>query len=265
MAQGPAATDRARGALYPGRLPEFTRVAAEGDAAALAEWFWVPVWDLPAGVRSPQRTLAYPAANLVVEDGRATLWGPTTRVSERRLAGRGWAVGALLRPAALAALCADPGDLIDGRVEIAADALVASVSAVMPGDVPAAATAFAHWLIERAGTPTGEARLANEMARLLMTDAAILRIEDAAALLSVSTRTLQRLAHRTVGLPPAAMIRRRRLQEAAQRVRDDPSAALAAIAAELGYSDQAHLAADFRTVLGITASEYRRDAAAAPR
>jgi AraC-like DNA-binding protein len=73
-------------------------------------------------------------------------------------------------------------------------------------------------------------------------------------------RTLQRLAHRTVGLPPAAMIRRRRLQEAAQRVRDDPGVRLAEVAAELGYSDQAHLAADFRTVLGITAGSYRRSA-----
>jgi len=105
--------------------------------------------------------------------------------------------------------------------------------------------------------PTGEARLANDMMRMLMTDASILRIEDAAARLAVSPRTLQRLAHRAVGLPPAAIIRRRRLQEAAQRVREQPGARLADIAAELGYADQAHLASDFRAVLGLTASEYR--------
>ena len=74
----------------------------------------------------------------------------------------------------------------------------------------------------------------------------------------MSVRTLQRVAHRTVGMPPAAMIRRRRLQEAAQRIRDDPDAVLADVAAELGYADQAHLANDFRTVLGLTASSYRR-------
>ena len=68
---------------------------------------------------------------------------------------------------------------------------------------------------------------------------------------------MQRLAHRTVGLSPAAMIRRRRLQEAAQRVREDPDASLVSIAVELGYADQAHLANDFRTVLGFTASDYR--------
>ena len=55
------------------------------------------------------------------------------------------------------------------------------------------------------------------------------------------------------------MIRRRRLQEAAQRLREQPDTELAALAAELGYADQAHLAGDFRTVLGLTPSGYRAD------
>jgi AraC-like DNA-binding protein len=107
------------------------------------------------------------------------------------------------------------------------------------------------------GPLSGEARLANDMVRMLLSDASILRLEDAASRLAVSPRTLQRIAHRSVGLPPAAIIRRRRLQEAAQRVRDEPDVRLADIAAELGYADQAHLAGDFRTVLGFTPSAYR--------
>lgn len=252
------APDETRGALYPERLPEFTRVRAVGDAADVVEWFWIPVWDLPAGARSPQKTLAYPAANLVVEDGAMTLWGPTTRVARRDLTGRGWAVGALLRPAAFAALCAQPSALVDRHVSVPAPEVVAAVSQTMPDDAGTAVDVLSRWIRARVGPLTGEARLANDAARLLMTDAAMLRLEDAAARLSVSTRTLQRLAHRTVGLSPAAMIRRRRLQEAAQRVRDDPEEPLSAIAARLGYSDQAHLAGDFRTVLGLTATEYRR-------
>ncbi|HYP73067.1 MAG TPA: helix-turn-helix transcriptional regulator, partial [Microbacterium sp.] len=117
-------------------------------------------------------------------------------------------------------------------------------------------------LVDRVGPVTSEGRLADAMADLLMgvpapTSPAILRVDDAAEHLRVSVRTLQRLAHRTVGLSPAAMIRRRRLQEAAQRVREDTDASLADIAAELGYADQAHLANDFRTVLGFSASQYR--------
>jgi AraC-like DNA-binding protein len=88
----------------------------------------------------------------------------------------------------------------------------------------------------------------------------VLRLDDVAAALAISTRTLQRLAKRYVGVAPAAMIRRRRLQEAAERLRSEPGSDLAAIAADLGYADHAHMTNDFRTVLGFTPSAYRRDA-----
>nr|WP_274638009.1 helix-turn-helix domain-containing protein [Microbacterium bovistercoris] len=222
-------------------------------------WFWVPEWDLPPGAASTQEVLAYPAANLVVSPDDVRLWGAATRRTERVLTGTAWAVGALLRPAALAALAAEPVRLVDGSIAVAAPELVARIRAVMPGGAAAASARLGAWLNEQVGARTSEARLANAMAELLMTDTAMLRVEDAAARLAVSVRTLQRLAHRTIGLSPAAVIRRRRLQEAVQRVREHPDEPLAGIAAELGYADQAHLASDFRRVLGFTASRYRCD------
>ena len=54
------------------------------------------------------------------------------------------------------------------------------------------------------------------------------------------------------------MIRRYRLQEAAQRLREDPSVTVAQVAAELDYADHAHLTADFRRVLGFSPSQYRQ-------
>lgn len=53
------------------------------------------------------------------------------------------------------------------------------------------------------------------------------------------------------------MIRRYRLQEAAQRLREDSDVSVTDVAAELGYADQAHLCADFRTVLGFNPTAYR--------
>ena len=249
-------TDPTRGVLYPERLPRFTRLAPPAEASVLVAWFWIPEWDLPDGVVSRQPILGYPTANLAVEPDGVTLWGATTRASERELRGSGWAVGAVLKPSAFARLHDAPSDLVDAHVALVEPQLVRAVVAAMP-DLEAACAAVSTWLTQRVGQPTAEARLANAMADLLMTDSTILRLDDAAERLRVSVRTLQRLAHRTVGLPPAAMIRRRRLQEAAQRVRDDPDVPLADIAAELGYADQAHLANDFRTVLGLTASDYR--------
>ena len=88
-----------RGHLNPGGI-RMTRLPAGGAVAELVRHYWIPEWDLPAGRIERQLVLGYPVCNLVVERDVVTLAGPTTRVSHRDLTGRGWAVGALLRPAA---------------------------------------------------------------------------------------------------------------------------------------------------------------------
>ncbi|WP_308291956.1 helix-turn-helix transcriptional regulator [Pseudarthrobacter cellobiosi] len=105
-----------------------------------------------------------------------------------------------------------------------------------------------------------EGILANAMMDMIGTCADVTRIEDVAARLFVSPRTLQRAARKYIGLSPSALIRRRRLQEAADRSRTDPATDLAAIAAELGYTDHAHLTNDFQKFLGFTPSTYRQSA-----
>jgi AraC-like DNA-binding protein len=55
---------------------------------------------------------------------------------------------------------------------------------------------------------------------------------------------------------PKWVIRRTRLQEVALRVEHGEVTTLAALAAELGYTDQAHLARDFKTAVGKSPSEF---------
>lgn len=253
--------DAQRGILYPARMPEFHRLPPSAEAAELVEWFWIPEWNIEPGRTSRQHVVAYPALNLVVEPVGVELVGASTMATHRDLVGRGWGVGALLKPASVAALVDDPSALRDNSTTFDAPELLAAVTQAMDaggdGHRERAARVFTDWLAERIGQVGPAARQANEMATLLMADAAVTRAEDAAVRLSMSLRTLQRLAHRHVGMPPAAMIRRRRLQEAAQRVRDQPEVDLSALAADLGYADHAHLTNDFRMVLGIAPSAYR--------
>ncbi|WP_043514262.1 MULTISPECIES: helix-turn-helix domain-containing protein [unclassified Actinoplanes] len=231
--------------------------------AHLVRWFWIPEWRIQPGRSSRQQLIAFPACNLVVEKDRVGLSGPTTRASHRDLIGTGWAVGALLRPAAVPHLVADPAALRDTYRMIDLPDLHEGVSRAMAGDGPErhrdAVDAFTAWLAARIPPPDAEALLANTMAGLIDADPAIRTVQDATARLNISARSLQRLAARYVGLPPLAMIRRRRLQEAAERLRAEPGTNLAAVAADLGYSDHAHLANEFRSVLGLTLSDYRQD------
>ena len=306
-----------RGVLYPARLPTFHRLPAPPELDALVRWFWIPEWDLAPGRASRQELLPYPACNLVVEPGLVGFSGPATRRSVRELRGRGWAVGALLRPAAVPAFTADPAADRDAYRAIEAPELHAAVSDAMggrearetaegsrgggagdglrgggagdgsrdegwgdrrggggAGDAPRdegagdgharrarAVAALGAWIAERRPDPGHDGALANALVALAESDPAIERVEQLAVRLGVSARTVQRLARRYVGLPPLALIRRRRLQEAAELLRADATATIAGVAASLGYADQAHLAANFRDVLGLTPSGYRATAA----
>ncbi|WP_341956876.1 helix-turn-helix domain-containing protein [Microbacterium sp. LWH13-1.2] len=254
---------RTRGVLYPARLPEFHRLPPEAHARELAVWFWIPEWDIEPGRSSRQDIVGYPALNLVVEQGAVTLSGATTRASHRDLSGAGWAVGALLRPAAVATLTDDPAALIDAETTVDAPDLADAIGASMStgdGRRERAVAVFSDWLVRRVGPVDDAAMRANALVDVLMGDDTVDTVEEAAMRLAVSTRTLQRLCHRHVGVSPAAMIRRRRLQVAAERLRLDPGLELSGLAADLGYADHAHLTRDFRSILGMAPRTYRAGA-----
>ncbi|HIX00619.1 MAG TPA: helix-turn-helix domain-containing protein [Candidatus Nesterenkonia stercoripullorum] len=260
--------DDPRGVLYPARLPSFHREAAPDVLRELVRWFWIPQWNLPPGETSRQQLLPFPATNLVVAPEGVTLAGPTSGASYRDLKGHGWAVGALFRPAGVASIGCDPHEIHDQEVLFKAPELHRSVVTAMTeeketamsqsGAPQKAVRAYSDWLSQRLAPPDDGGLMANAMEDLISSDRSIIRAEQVADRLHVSLRGVQRLAQRYVGLPPLAMIRRYRLQEAAQRLREDPTLTIAQTAAELGYADQAHLSSDFRHVFGFNPTEYRR-------
>lgn len=252
-----------RGILYPHRLPELHRLAPPPRLTHAVRWFWIPEWALPAGEESRQEILPFPACNVVVEASGVTAVGPTTRASERVLTGTGWAVGALLRPAAVPALVPDPAACRDGERAVRDPELLAEITSAMSDRAAAgsarrnrAAAVFSAWLLERVPDAGADGALANELAEALA-DPEVTRVDQLPAMLHASTRTLQRLAERFFGLSLHSMIRRRRLQEGAQRLREDAGLGIAALASELGYADHAHFTSDFRAMLGVTPSAYR--------
>lgn len=261
MCEDPAA---ARGVLYPDRLPTFHRVPSPASIAALVRWFWIPEWDLAPGRTPHQHLIGFPACNLVVEHTMTGISGPTTRASHRDLTGRGWAVGALFRPAAIPALVDDLEGVVDGYRGVDLPELSTAVAAAMTTAAPAtrrhaaAVDAFASWMLRRIPAPGEEALLANRMVDAAETDPRLVTVTELARELSVSPRSLQRLAAKYVGVSPAALIRRRRLQEAADQLRADSGVHLTTLAHRFGYADHAHLTNDFRRSLGLTPSDYRR-------
>jgi AraC-like DNA-binding protein len=101
------------------------------------------------------------------------------------------------------------------------------------------------------------AREVAAVARVAETDRWVRRVEDLSALAGVTERTLQRMFGEHAGLTPAWVIRRYRILEAAEQARlHGVEVSWAHLAADLGYSDQAHLVRDFRAHLGTTPAAY---------
>lgn len=252
-----------RGILYPERLPSFHRLPAPASLAHAVHWFWIPEWQLQPGEISRQEVLPHPACNVVVGPEGVRLEGPPTRRSERVLSGTGWTVGALLKPAAVPALLPDPSRARDTEQPIAEPTLHRVVSTAMTAaDLSsdarraAASVALTDWLLSRLPSLSAEGELANALGQLLA-DPSITQVADLAPRLHTSTRTLQRVASRYFGLTIHSMIRRRRLQEGAKRLRADPTLSIASLASELGYSDHAHFTTDFTAVLGVSPRSFR--------
>ncbi|MFS4516626.1 helix-turn-helix domain-containing protein, partial [Delftia tsuruhatensis] len=65
-------------------------------------------------------------------------------------------------------------------------------------------------------------------------------------------RSLRRLCHAQFGYGPKTLERVLRFQRLLALARSDRQAGLAALAAEAGYADQAHLSREVRALCGIT-------------
>lgn len=243
------------------------RYEAASDLRELARRFWIPVWHVPAGREAPQRVLQYPVCLVVIADSYARFYGVVSGLSTTTLTGRGWAVGLMLQPAAGFLLTGRSVDsFTDTHVDLAEVAglgrLVAPVRAAMVGDPDRpGAHADARGLVEgvlREHLPVdAEGRLVNAIVDAVESDPDLLRVAALCERFDVGERALQRLTQRRLGLSPKWLIRRRRLHEAAGRLRD-PHTELATLAAELGYTDQAHLTRDFRAATGLTPGRFAR-------
>ncbi|MBN9735258.1 MULTISPECIES: helix-turn-helix domain-containing protein [unclassified Pseudonocardia] len=253
-----------RGHLNPG-APEVALSRFPAGLDALVRWVWVARWTVPHGRTVTQRVLQYPSFNLVTGPVGAYLYGPRTVVGTRELAGRSWVAGVLLRPAAAPVLTTTAPAALTGAEEPFPGAPVAELTAAVHGSEPdrAVAAVVRDWLGPYADRVTDAGLLVNRACALAEERTDLVRADQLADATGVAPRTLERLVRAHVGLTPLWLIDCRRLQSAATTLREDPGADLAALAADLGYADQAHFTRRYRAVVGETPGATRRAARAA--
>jgi AraC-like DNA-binding protein len=277
--QGRTVAQDSRGIIDPAMFAERVRLNRFPPGPALAgliEFFWTVSYELPEGLVHSQQLITYPCVNVSIAHGQvgddeqpqpleATLTGVSRQLYTRRIAGTGWGVAAKSTPGGFGAFIAGPvADLTDrvvplGEVLPVDDAaLVAEVEAA--DDEPARVAVLETWLTQIAETIDPDRRRAAlevaEVAALAEADRSLRKLDDLALASGIGARTLQRMFTEYAGISPTWVLRRYRLLDAAETVRHGRPVVWAQVAADLGYSDQAHLVRDFRAAVGTTPAAY---------
>lgn len=243
---------------------EVDRIAPADDLAHLVDYHWLVRWDLTEP--HVQQVIPQPRVHVVAEDGRLLVHGVSRRRFERRLTGRAHALGTAFHPAGFRPVLGRSVSTLRGTVRPAADVLggddrpvAQAVLAAEDDDVMVAA--MEGWLRSLRPLTDPTAAQVGAWVALAERDATITRANVLAARVDVSLRTLQRLFAEYVGIGPKWVLQRLRILEVAAAAHRPDGVDWATLAAELGFSDQAHLTRVFTEVVGTPPASYWREAA----
>ncbi|GAA2454677.1 helix-turn-helix domain-containing protein [Streptomyces pulveraceus] len=235
------------------------------------EHYWLIDWDLSEPYAS--HLVPHPSVNLVfqrygggdgparAEDaGFAEVSGIGLELFTQKLEGRGRVCGVQFRPGGFRQFAPDrPVSEWTGR-RLPADEVFtppAPASDVLgPADEDARVAALDTYLLALGPEPDPQAERAMALVDLVRTDRTVRRVDELARAEGLSSRSLQRLFAAYVGVGPKWVILRYRIHEALERAESDRRVDWAELAAELGYSDQAHLVRDFTATVGVPPTAF---------
>jgi AraC-like DNA-binding protein len=257
MKRAPPPRGILRGHRYAGRL-DGDRITPTGPLAPFVHHYYFVEWDLSEPFLG--EALSHPSALIAFEDSTAMISGVQTGRTASRLVGKGRKFGIRFRPAMFQPLLHRPmSTLTDRSVPFASVFENESPRKILAARNVSDAIASAEALLNRYLVPPADDVLRiRDVVERAMHDRSLLRAEDLAVALDLDMRTTQRRFRHYVGVSPKWIIRRYRLHEAAEQLRGKSPPALAALAADLGYADQAHFAREFRQVIGRTPRMFQR-------
>lgn len=261
----------------------FRRREPTGPLRPYLEHYWLIDWDLTEPYAS--RVVPHPSVNIVFQQYESrnpsgpgevasgevasgeVVFGEVAGIGlglfVQKLEGRGHVCGFQFRPGGFRPFApARPVSDWTGRRTLLPEAYpgrdtAADTEAVLgAASDDARVTALDGFLLALAPQPDPQADLAIALVERIRTDRTIRRVGDFARSEGMSVRLMQRLFAAYVGVGPKWVILRYRIHQALERAETDQAVDWAALAADLGYADQAHLVRDFRATVGVPPTAY---------
>ncbi|RFS81269.1 AraC family transcriptional regulator [Actinomadura spongiicola] len=245
-------------------------IAPTAALAPFVERFWVLRWDLRGRPPHRQQVLTRPTVHMTFTSyltsgtTRARIVGVVLDDFVEEIADEGRVVGVEFRPGGLRPFMDAPVSSLTGRFTTVEEVFGADGPALADrvfaaGGAGEAVARLSDFLTARAPGPDPSAERAAGIVARIAARPWLVRVDELAAELGTSTRSLQRLFHEYVGVSPKWVLRRFRMLEAAARAEAGTVVDWAGLAAELGYADQAHFTRDFTVTIGTPPARYARE------
>ncbi|MFJ6698157.1 DUF6597 domain-containing transcriptional factor [Streptomyces sp. NPDC091272] len=235
------------------------------------EHYWLIDWDLAEPFLS--HVVPHPSVNIVFQrygrsgageldaDGFGEVAGVGLELFTQKLEGHGRVCGIQFRPGGFRPfLPGRPVSELTGRrvglPEVFSGTSAVPTAVLGPQEEDERVAALDGFLLAIGPAADPQAERAVALAERIRRDRSIRRVDEVADAAGVSVRQLQRLFAAYVGVSPKWVILRHRVHEALERAGTDATTDWAALAAELGYSDQAHLVRDFTARVGVPPTAY---------
>ncbi|GMK37852.1 AraC family transcriptional regulator [Paenibacillus sp. CCS19] len=237
--------------------------------APYIEHYWTVQWDLRGQPPFSQNVLSYPNINLSFENesGRrfTGVYGVPRTIYTRHLKDTGMVLGIKFRPGGFYPFSQQPASQLTGQTVPANQLFGESISHVEDqiweqDSGEQMAQLAEQWLLTRLPSqPDPNTQLVNDIVEAAISTRELTQVERMAVQFNMSTRALQRLFSRYVGVSPKWVIQRFRLQEAAELMENGGVTDWITLSQQLGFFDQAHFIRTFKSLIGQSPDAYRKE------
>jgi AraC-like DNA-binding protein len=231
------------------------------DLAFFVGYYWIVGWDLRGQGSYLCETLPQPCIHLVFEKDQSRIVGIARGRFSYLLKNEGRIFGVSFKPGAFAPFVELPvSALTDTSISIfdvfGVEHAALEEAILLQEDETAMIALVEQFLRERLPEKDEHVVVINQIVDRIIVDREITSVDNVVNCFNISKRTLQRLFNHDVGVSPKWVIRRYRLQEAAERLAEGEVVDWPKLALDLGYFDQAHFIKDFKTIIGKTPVDY---------
>ncbi len=230
------------------------------SVGGLVETFWRVDWDLNDNSPHIQQNIPDPCIHMVFDMYSAQVVGAVTKRYTATLAGKGHIFGIKFRPGGFYALTQlQVSDFTDAKLEISE--IFGSDGEKLVDDIRQAKTfvqmqskSEAFLRPKMPDSCDGVAKL-EAIINEIHSNQSIMKVSDLSDLFAIPERGLQRLFKSQVGVSPKWAIRKCRIQEVLAQL-ESGGKDWQQLVVQLGYFDQSHFIKDFRSLIGLTPTQY---------